>query len=343
MRAIVTIQHPAHVHFFRNAITELQDEGHDIHVLARKKDIATDLLKKYDIDYTIIAGSNNGGLDLVKTQSIYEANILRKTYELSPDVLTAIAEPGIAHASTLSQARSVLFTDTEHATLQNKLAFPFADNIYTPECYLDDIGSKQFRYPGYHELAYLHPNRFSPDPEILNEVGVHEGESLVILRLVSWDAAHDMGNSGFERVTDAVRFLESQGATVLITSEADLPREIEDRQASIPIHKMHDLMYYADLFIGEGSTMAAESAVLGTPAIFVSSLELGYTKELENRFDLVFNFSSEEKQTKALNKAKEVLQTNDSTWERCRSKLLEEKNDTTNYIVEALKNTKKIS
>ena len=34
-------------------------------------------------------------------------------------------------------------------------------------------------------------------------------------------------------------------------------------------------MYYADLFVGESATMASEYAVLGTPAIFVSTSRRG--------------------------------------------------------------------
>mgnify|MGYP000144314561 CR=1 FL=1 len=32
MNVVVTVQHPAHVHFFRNAIDVLEGRGHDVHV-----------------------------------------------------------------------------------------------------------------------------------------------------------------------------------------------------------------------------------------------------------------------------------------------------------------------
>ncbi len=166
--------------------------------------------------------------------------------------------------SKLVDGKSLVFYDTEHATLQNSITYPFAERICTPDCYQDNIGPKQVRYPGYHELAYLHPDRFEADPSVLETVGVSESDSIVILRIVSWEAAHDVGEDGFDDIRDVVQQLESTGAKVLITSEAPLPRELETNRASVPPHKMHDLMSFADLFIGEGSTMAAESAVLGT-------------------------------------------------------------------------------
>ena len=59
-----------------------------------------------------------------------------------------------------------------------------------------DLGRKHIRYNGFHELAYLHPNRFKPDISVLDELKVKEGEKFVILRFVSWNATHDFGQAG---------------------------------------------------------------------------------------------------------------------------------------------------
>ena len=48
----------------------------------------------------------------------------------------------------------------------------------------------------YHELAYLHPNRFTPDPGILDLLGVKESQRYVIIRFVGWGASHDKGHAG---------------------------------------------------------------------------------------------------------------------------------------------------
>lgn len=335
MKIIVTIQHPAHVHLFRNTIRELLADEHEVHVFAREKDIATSLLERYDIPYTVLASTADSIVSLASVQLRYELKLLQHAREIDPDVLIAKGEPAITHVAKLLGSNSIIFTDTEHATLQNRLAFPFADRICTPICYWHDIGRKQIRYPGYHELAYLHPNRFKPDPSILDEVGIDGDDPIVIVRLVSWQAAHDIGDSGFADAREVVQKLEQTGACVLITAEDDLPRELEDRRVNVPIHRIHDLMYYADLFIGESATMATECAVLGTPAVFVSSSRRGYTDELEERYGLVFNFSTENRQQHGLSKAVSILDEYDpETWQRRREKLLEEKIDTTEFILQ---------
>lgn len=337
MKVIFTIQHPAHVHLFRNAIDVLRDRGDEVHVFARRKDIAIELLELYDIEHTVLADTANSITELALRQAEYEFGLLRHAIRIRPDVMVAMGEPGVSHVSTIVGCPGVIFTDTEHAWLQNVLAFPLADRICTPICYQDDIGPKQVRYQGYHELAYLHPNRFTPDPSIVEEVGLSLEDQFVILRLNAWKAAHDVGDAGFYEVTDVVSRLTETGAEVLITSEPDLPPALEEYEASVPLDRMHDLMSYADLVIGESATMAAESAVLGTPAVFISSSRRGYTDEMGDRYGLVFTFSGADRQEAGIERAIEILEEDDvEKWDRRREVLLADKVDTTEFILEQL-------
>lgn len=335
MRVFVTIQHPAHVHFFRNAIAELEADGHDVQVFAREKEMAVELLRRYDISHEVLAGTASGLSELARIQAIYEARLLRRAIQLKPDVIMAIGGVAAAHVAKVTGARSAIFYDTEHAKLIQNLAFPFADAIYTPDCYTQNAGSKQVRYPGYHELAYLHPDRFTPDPEVVEDLGLDPEETFTVLRLVEWGASHDVGQGGFDDVRDVVERLEDAGSEVLITSERSLPSSLEPRRATVPPHRMHDLLAFADLFVGEGATMAAESAVLGTPAIYVNTLTMGYTDELDERYELLFNYQQEDRHARALEKAVSILE-GDTDWQERRERLLDDKVDTTDVILRAI-------
>lgn len=337
MRILITIQHPAHVHFFRNAIQELQSDGHEVRVLAREKEIALELLDAYDIEYSVTAREHDGLFSLPRIQAKHEWAILKEARRFNPDVLTAIGEPGVAHVSSLLAIPGIIFTDTEHATLQNMITFPFAHTVCTPDCYQDRIKGNHITYPGYHELAYLHPNRYDPNPRILDEAGIASNDRFVILRTVAWNAAHDVGDGGFDDLHDVVTSLEATGVEVLITSEAPLPESVVDRRITVEPHRIHHLMYYADLFIGESATMATESAVLGTPAIFVSSSRRGYTNELEDEYRLVFNYSGPNRQINGLNQAISILDEYDkAVWQERREQLLGKKIDTTEFILDQI-------
>ncbi|ELY64782.1 DUF354 domain-containing protein [Natronococcus jeotgali] len=337
MRVIVTIQHPAHVHFFKHAIAELEADGHDVFVFARENEVVSELLDRYEIDHEILAGESNSLLSLAAVQATYEARLLARARRIKPDVITAIGGPAATHVAKLVGAKSVVFYDTEHATLIKMLAYPFADTVCTPECYDGDVGSKKIEYPGYHELAYLHPDRFEPDPSVLEAAGLEPDDTFVVMRLSSWDSSHDMGQGGFDDPIEAVRRLEDAGATVLITSEVPLPEALESNRTTTSPEQMHHLLAYADCFVGEGATMAAEAAVLGTPAVYVNSLSLGYMRELEEEYGLVFNFNGDDRHVRSLEKAVSIIEAgDDGTWNRRRERLLADRIDVTDVIVREL-------
>lgn len=334
-RLLIAIQHPAHVHFYKHAIRELATE-YEISIVVRDSEVATDLLDAYGFEYEVL-GRSGSGIRLIASQALYEAKMLAHAREFEPDVMTAIGGSAVAHVARATGAKSVVFTDTEHATLTNKLMAPFADEIWTPECFHADFGAKQVRYPGYHELAYLHPDRFSPDETIREEVGLEADEKYVVLRLVSWEASHDAGAGGIDDVGEVVDRLEATGTTVLITAEGNIPSRVRDRQVDIAPHRMHDLLAGAVLFLGEGATMAAESAVLGTPAVYVNTLRMGYTDELEARYNLLYNCQGAYRHEMAVDIAEAILSGETShDWTGARSRLLSEKVDTTNVILGAL-------
>ena len=339
MHAFVAIQHPAHVHFFKHAIRELEAEGHRVDVFVRDKEVIRDLLDAYDIEHTLLADAADASSlpALAATQFRYEARLLGKARSLQPDVMVGVGGTAVAHVSKLVDARSVVFTDTEHATLGNAITFPFADAVWTPECFTEDVGEKQVRYPGYHELAYLHPDRFTPSTDVLEAAGVAADEQFVVLRLVSWNASHDVGAGGFDDAGDVVHRLEETGATVLVTAEGDLPPALADRQVSVDPDRMHDLLAHADLFVGEGATMAAESAVLGTPALYVNTLRMGYTDELDHRYGLLENFQGPRRHQEALARAVEIVDGDGKDWAARRRRLLSEKRDTTEFVLAAIR------
>ena len=337
MKVVVTIQHPAHVHFFRHAIRELRDRGHRVHVFARENEVAVDLLDAFGIDHEVLAGESNSLVTLARVQATYELRLLARARRIQPDVITAIGGVAAAHVAKALDARSVVFYDTEHARLIHRLAYPFADVVYTPDCYDGDVPAEHVTYPGYHELAYLAPGRFTPDPSVLEDAGVADADAVAVCRFSSWDSSHDLGQGGFDDVTDVVEHLRDWGATVRLTAETDLPPELEQYRLSVAPERIHDLLYYADLTLSEGATMAAESAILGTPAVYVNTLSMGYTTELADRYGLLYHYPGEHRHVYGLEKATEILALDDDgKWDRRRDELLAEKRDTTDVIVDGV-------
>ncbi len=345
MRILVDIGHPAHVHFYKNAIKELEAKGHEILVTARDKEVTVDLLEAYNIDHTVLSSMKKGKgnlINLIKEWIIRDYKLLHISRKFKPDILTGILNPSVAHVSWLLNKKSIIFNDTEHASFAQKITYPFSDVICTPSCYYKHVGKKQVKYDGYHELAYLHPNYFTPNPNTLNEIGLGEDEKFIIMRFVSWGASHDVGCTGLSLETKkkAVHELSKYGR-VLISSEKVLDPEFEPYRISVPPEKMHDLLCYATLLYGESATMASECAVLGTHAIFCDFAGRGYTDEEEAKYNLVYNFKLDGKsQEKSVKKAIELLHNSnlEDKAEEKRKRLLGDKIDVTSFILNFIKN-----
>lgn len=338
MKILIDISHPAHVYQFKNAIQILKTKGHEILITSRNKEITLDLLDKFGMDYVEVGKYEYAplrkGIEMVKIDYILY-NLAKK---FNPDILIGgVGNVYIAHVSTLIKKPSILFNDTENGTLQNLLSFPFAKAICVPSCYKKNVGKKEVRYDGYHELAYLHPNYYKPNPAVLNEVGLSEDDTFIILRFVSWGASHDIGHKGFtlEDKRKAAQALEKYGR-VLITSELPLPQGFEKYRIATSPEKIHDLLYYATLLYGESATMASECAVLGTHAIFCDYAGRGYTDEEEQKYNLVYNFHDEQTMAKdSLSKAIELLENPNLNKEgkKKREILLKDKIDVTEFMV----------
>lgn len=338
MKILVDIGHPAHVHFFKNTIWKLESDGHEVKITARDKEITIKLLEIYGFKYQNLGknqkGLTNKAIGMVKT----DLKLYNIAKNFRPDILTGIHNPYVAHVSMLLKKKSLIFTDTENAKLAGILTFPFSTTIYTPSCFKNDLGRKQVFYDGYHELAYLHPNHFTPDPSIINKLGLQKNEKFIIIRFVAWNASHDIRDKGFNDPLEVVNKLEKYGK-LIINSEKDLPKELSKYKVNISPEDMHHLLYYASLYIGESATMASESAMLGTPSIFISTSRRGYTDELEEKYGLVYNFSDPVNgQSKALDKAVELLEDSETKkkWQIKKEKLLKDKIDVTKFMIKLI-------
>ena len=337
MKILIDINHPAHVHYFRNFSSIMQKNGHEILFVSRNKEIEHNLLKLYNFPFINRGKGQNGKIGKFLYMLYADAKLIGIASRFKPDVFLNFLHPYPSQVAKIMGKVSLVFSDTEHASLHHKLTVPFATKVYTPACYRLNLGEKQVRFNSYMELAYLHPNYFTPDPGILDLLQVKPDEKYAIVRFVSWGAAHDFGHAGMslENKRKAIKAL-SEHAKVFITAEGELPADLEQYRIRIPFNKMHDALYYSSLLFGESATMASEAAVLGTPSIFMDNDGRGYTDEEESKYGIVFNFTeSLEDQEKAIAKAVEIVRNKNvkTHYEPTRRKLLNDCIDTTQFMI----------
>jgi predicted glycosyltransferase len=315
-----------------------RNKGYNLIVVARDKDVTLQLLDHYGFDYTVLSKARRGLAGLSLELLEHEGRLLKLIREKRPDVILEVAGTFIVHAAALTRTSALVFYDTEHARLSNAITYPFATKIITPNSYKDDLGRKHVRYNGYQELAYLHPNYFTPDPSVLDELGVAEGEKYSLVRLVSWDASHDRGHRGLpaDFRQALVHRLEQYGR-IFISAEGELPAEFEPYRLQLPPQRMHDVLAFAQLYLGEGATMASEAALLGTPAIYINTLSLGYLEEQERKYRLVYSSVNPDTILSTIDKLLLETDTKLESHQR-REQLLADKIDSTQWIVDFVDN-----
>lgn len=341
MRVTFDIGHPAQAHLFRNAILELRDRGENVTVLSREKEMTTTLLDAYGVEHTPMS-SNRGRLagvpGLAVEWSARSLRVLRALRSADPDVVVSHVNLPAVYASRLVGATSVVFTDVEVTPILSNLTYPVMDVVCTPETFEHDIGRQQRRYNGFHELAYLHPSRFDPDPARLDSHGVSPDEPYSVLRFVGWDAYHDVGQDGISPATKRtlVDRLAEVGP-VYISSEADLPPALEDHALPVPPHLGHDLLAHANLYVGDSQAMAAEAAVLGTPALrlntFVGDEDMSKFVELEEEYGLLFSLADE---AELVDRATTLARADNDGWRAKRDALVGDKIDVTAFMLETI-------
>ncbi|MBE0637805.1 MAG: DUF354 domain-containing protein [Bacteroidales bacterium] len=400
MRYLIDIGHPAHVHLFKHFAHEMSSRGHRVFFTCRSREFVTELLEHEGFAYTCLGRNYTTTAGKLWGLFRFTSLLFRVSRQFKPDLLLSHSSMYAAFTAFLLRRPHISFEDTFNFE-QIRLYQPFTKAILTATYDHPLKSNKVVRYPGYHELAYLHPNRFTPDPSVLSELflqstspknsqsklesaspseewvcegGTTEAASrkltfvappgndycssindcvcdpaqageaastpnkFIILRFVSWSASHDIGHNGMtlgNKIAAVNSF--SAHAKVFISAESPLPPLLEPYRFPLPPHRMHHAIAFASLVFGESATMASEAAMLGVPAIYLDNTGRLYTREQEEKYGLVFNYTeSEQDQQRAIAKGVELLTTPGikEKWHQKRARMLGEKIDVTEWLVD---------
>lgn len=299
-RILFHLGHPAHFHLFKNVIFSFKEKGYKITIVIKKKDILEKLLVDSGLSYINILpeGRKETKIGIAIGQIKQDLMLLKFCLKQRPDIMvgTSVA---ISHVGRLLGIPSINVNedDAEVVPLYAKLSYPWASVIIAPEvCSVGKWKKKKISYSGYHELAYLHPNNFAPDSNVVSKY-ISPSSNYFIIRFAKLGAHHDFGISGINN-SIALKLIEilNEYGKIIITSERVLPPELEKYRMNINPLDMHHVMAFASIYIGDSQTMAAEAGVLGTPFIRFNDFvgRISYLDELENKYKLGFGIKTEE-------------------------------------------------
>jgi predicted glycosyltransferase len=339
-RFLFYLVHPAKFQFHKVQIKALKQKGHTVDILINTKDILEDLIKEEGWEYKNIFPKSRK----IKGVHVYIAAFIsvfltvwrllkftkRKKYDVFVgDLLSIVGR--LKGVNTFYATDDVLAAVPEQA-----IFFKTVKYIIAPE--VTDIGkysSKKIAYKGYKALAHLHPNHFVPDknklpPELITN-------PFFLIRCTGFGATHDIGKSGIsdEILNKLIPILEPHGK-ILITSERELPENLKKYNLKIKKNDIAHYINYAQIFIGDSTTMCTEAAVLGTPAVEFDEYfyEIEQMLEIERKYQLINCFRTNQT-NEFINKINELINTKNLklVYGERREKLLNDAIDVSAFLI----------
>jgi predicted glycosyltransferase len=344
LNILIDIGHPGHVHLYRNLIKELISSDYQVYVTVKDIPAAKQLLTNYGIDFFEIGKKRDSLLLKGLNQFSYNYDVFRfvKKNKIKLGIGSSITLP---HISKVTSMKSMVFDDDDDEVepLFVKYAHPFCDYLFSPDVLFQKRKKKNtIYYPGYHELAYLHLNQFSPDEKVLKEAGIEKGEPYFIMRFNVFKAHHDIGIRGLslEQKLNIIEVLKPYGK-IFITTERESEPELQPYKLIVSPEKVHSLMAFSTMFLGDSQTMTSEAAVMGIPSFRCNSFvgRISYLEEEEHKYGLTFGYKPENF-GQMLIKIEELLKTPrlKEKWQNKRMNLLQDKIDVTAFMVWLVKN-----
>lgn len=345
MNILFFLVHPAKFNFHRVQINELIFRGHNVDILITSKDILEDLVKEEGWEYTNIfpEGRKIPGLhvyvgaviSLVRTVYRLWKFSRGKKYDLFiGDLLTILGM--LKGVPSLYPTDDVLVQVPEQSVFLSTCTHIIAPKITDLRRY----NSKKIAYDGYKALAHLHPNYFKPDRSRLPD-GLLD-RPFFLIRCVGFSATHDIDRRGINNdvLTKLVHILSKKG-NIVITSERSLPKELEKYRNELRKSDISHYMYFADLFIGDSTTMGSEAAVLGTPSIEFDNYfeEIEQMQELEHAYGLNLCVKTSEPE-ELFRKVKEFINTPNikEVFRKRSRKLIADKIDVSAFLIWFMEN-----
>jgi hypothetical protein len=336
MRILIDIGHPGHVHLFKNFAKEMHKKGHSILFTCRQKEFERELLQAENFDFKSFGKHYNTKTGKIWGLIKFNFVMLLTALQFKPNLFLSHGSIYAAQVAWLMGKPHIAMEDTGNHE-QVKLYLPFTKYVLTSNIFPINYGKKQIRYNSHHELAYLHPKYFNKDISFKKRIGYNSKDKYVLLRFVSWKASHDKGQSGLtESMKEKLITLISKKYKIVISSESKFPDKYNQYRATFHPTEIHHVLNHAEFFIGEGTTMAMEAAILGTPSIYINSLQYSNVKDLE-QYGLLYNYKNE---SYLLSKVKEFISSDDMkiNYIEKRKQLLNDKIDLTAFLIWFIEN-----
>ncbi|MDO6820647.1 DUF354 domain-containing protein [Zobellia sp. 1_MG-2023] len=266
-KILIDIYHLPQYNLFRNTIRSFDPSEVDICCVNRGKLLP---IMKYELpEYNIISigdyKHNKGMFTMIFKIIIPRIFTLFKLIKASKYRYVITAHYQANFVAKLRGIPNVAFIDDPRRFVFPLLKFS-ADDVYLPPFDQKFEGVKYFN--ALKEWSYLSPKYFKPTVSVLDEYGL-KAKNYIFIREVSTETSNYLSQNLGAILSVADKFPENL-KVVLSLENKELVNQFPKSWIILkePVEDIHSLMYFSEVVISSGDSVAREGAMLGVPAIY---------------------------------------------------------------------------
>jgi len=247
-------------------------KNHSVLCTSRKYNQVTDLAKIRKQKLVII-GKHGGGEKHDKLNASLSRSklLVKKISKFSPDITISFCSPEAARISYGLGIKHICFSDSPHAENVMRLVVPLVQKLLIPWI----IPKKKFTKFGIDQnniIQYKAIDAATISKRKIKNIKKTVGKRIILIRLEEDEAAYSLKKRPIIPIIKEILKEFSGQEIVIMTRYASQKKYLQQIfQKKIKILSIvvdsKLLLYNADIFIGSGGTMTAESALLGIPTI----------------------------------------------------------------------------
>lgn len=275
MRILITISHPSHANFFKEAAKILKKEGYKIFISTLNRGSLVQIVDKEYLGFDrFIAGKHKGNkLSIIFNTNIYRfLKLLKYSFSNEIDFGLSVGSFTLGAALRLLFKPNIQFDDDPERKVNIFLEKLTGTRVYFPD--IINPTKKIRTFKALKEWAHLSPKYFKPDKNYLDEFGL-EPKKYILIRDISTGSLNYMGQNP-DIILNLANDIPSHYKVVLsLEDKSNFNKYPEDwillRE---PVLDFYSLMYFSKLVISTGDSMAREGAMLGVPGIYCGFREM---------------------------------------------------------------------
>ena len=247
-------------------------KNHSVLCTSRKYSQVTELAKIRKQKLVII-GKHGGAKKYDKLNASLSRSklLVKKITKFSPDITLSFCSPEAARISYGLGIKHICFSDSPHAENVMRLVVPLVQKLLIPWI----IPKKKFTKFGIDQnniIQYKAIDAATISKRKIKNIKKTVGKKIILIRLEEGESSYSLKKRPIIPIIKEILKEFSGQEIVIMTryiSQKKYLQQIFQKKIKIlsTVVDSKLLLYNADIFIGSGGTMTAESALLGIPTI----------------------------------------------------------------------------